>query len=212
MMLLARRYAPHLVVLCALALLAVIANSWLRLHREDCADPERFFGSQEEPSARESRLRKGFHALEVRQGRVALDGGLWSLGSTMIRSTQPRTVYYRPEGMVVPGVRAVRRGMEWLDDPSGERLPIHRAWYREDPASGTALVVAYLLVYQGRPVEDPVLAQLRAAPREVFIGAAPMTLLLVSGVVLQQDLPGAEAQARDWLRESWQAYRYACEL
>lgn len=212
MMLLARRYAPHLVVLCALTLLAVIVHSWLGFHREDCADPQRFFGSQAEPSARESWLRKGYHALEVRRGRVALGGGLWSLGSTMIRSTQPRTIYYRPEGMAVPGGRAVRRGMEWLDDPSGERLPIHRAWYREDPASGTALVVAYLLVYQGRPVEDPVFAQLLAAPREVFIGAAPMTLLLISGAVLQQDLSGAEAQAKDWLRESWRAYRFACEL
>jgi hypothetical protein len=210
-MLLARRYAPHLVVLCALALLAVIAHAWLGLHREDCAHPERFFGAEQERTAREAWLGDAFHALEVRQSRVALDGGRWSLGSTVVRSTQPRTVYYRPEGLIVPGQRAIRHGVEWSDDPSGERLPIHRAWYREDPASGTALVVAYLLVYQGRPVEDPVSAQLRAAPREVFIGAAPMTLLLVSGAVLAQDLPGAEAQARDWLRKSWQAYRYACE-
>jgi hypothetical protein len=54
------------------------------------------------------------------------------------------------------------------------------------------------------------LAQLRAAPLELLTGAAPMTLLLVHGNVLQSELPAAEARARDWLSASWQAYRYAC--
>jgi hypothetical protein len=210
-MLPARRYAPHLVLLCALALAAVVAHSWLGLRREDCADPHRFLGPEHAPSARDAWLGRTFKALDVRQGRVALGEGRWSLAWTVVRSAQPRTVYYRPEGALVLGLAPQRRGIEWLHDGTGERLPVHRAWYRGDPASGTELVVAYLLVYQGRAVPDPMLAQLRAAPREVFIGAAPMTLLFVSGTVLQSELAAAEARARDWLRETWKAYRYACE-
>jgi hypothetical protein len=208
---LARRFALHLAVLCALAFGAVVAHSWLGLRREDCADPERFLGAVHDLSVREAWLARAFAAQDVRTGRVALDGGRWSLAWTVVRSAQPRTVYYRPEGVLVPAARPVRRGVEWFEDSTGGRLPVHRAWYREDPSAGTALVVAYLLVYQGEPVEDPVLAQLRAAPREVLTGAAPMTLLLVSGAVLQTDLPAAETRAREWLQQTWHAYRYACE-
>jgi hypothetical protein len=206
---LSHRYAPHLVVLCALALAAVVAHAWLGLHREDCANPERLLGAPLE-TKREEWLRRGAAALDARYGRLALDGGPGTLAWTLIRSARPRKVYYQPEHGLVPGVAPLRRGIEWIE-AADARLPVHRAWYPVDPVSDTTRLAAYLLIYQGRAVADPIRAQLRAAPVELFIGAAPMTLVFVSGSVLQSEVPSAEARAREWLLDQWRLYRYACE-
>jgi hypothetical protein len=106
--------------------------------------------------------------------------------------------------------RPIRRAVEWLEE-DGERLPVHRAWYRPDPATGAAFVVAYLVIYRGEPVENGMRAQLRSAPSLLLTGAAPMTLLIVGGIASRGEVEQTEALARDWLSATWRSYRFACE-
>lgn len=204
-----RRYAPHLAVLCALALVAVIAHSWLSLGRDDCAHPDAFLqpSAADEPRARF--MHAAFEATAWREGRVAIDGHESSLSWAIVRSFRPRRVYYQPE-MALSLARPNRRGVEWLEEADG-RIPVHRAWYPVDPASGSTHVVAYVLVYRGEAVADPVRAQLWSAPILLATGAAPMTLLYVGGSVLESERAATEELARDWLSVTLHAYRAACE-
>jgi hypothetical protein len=209
---LSRRFAPHLVALLAVVLVAVAVHSWLGFGRDDCARPEAFLrpapGSDGE-AARRRFMSRAFEAVAWREGRISSDELHTSLAWSIVRSYRPRKLYYQPEtALYAP--RPVRRGVEWLEE-DGERLPVHRAWYRSDPATGATFVVQYLLLYRGEPVEDAMRAQLRSAPALLLTGAAPMTLLIVGGVASRGEVAQTEALARDWLVATWRSYRFACE-
>ncbi len=207
---LSRRFAPHLVALCALALAAVAVHSWLGLGRDDCADPEAFLGRPGAGDSPRGRfMAAAFEALAWREGRIATDGRVSSLSWSIVRSFSPRRVYYQPEN-ALQSARPARRAVEWLD-AQGERIPVHRAWYSVDPASGATFIAAYVLIYRGEAVADPVRAQLWSAPVLFVRGAAPMTLLFVGGPAQGSELAEAEALARDWLGAAWRSYRSACE-
>jgi hypothetical protein len=150
-----------------------------------------------------------FEASAWREGRISSDQLRMSLAWSIVRSYQPRKLYYRPESALY-APRPIRRGVEWLEEDR-ERLPVHRAWYRSDPATGATFVVAYLLIYRGEPVESAVRAQLRSAPTLLLTGAAPMTLLIVGGIASGGEVAQTEALARDWLVATWRSYRFACE-
>jgi hypothetical protein len=209
---LSRRFAPHLVALCALALVAVVVHAWIGVDRDDCARPEAFLRPQpgaHADSPRQRFMSAAFEAVAWREGRISSDDVRTSLSWSIVRSFQPRKLYYQPETLLY-AMRPIARGVEWLEE-DGARLPVHRAWYRSDPATGATLVVAYLLIYRGEPVESGMRAQLRSAPALLVTGAAPMTLLVVGGIASGGEIAETEARARDWLRASWRAYRFACE-
>jgi hypothetical protein len=71
-------------------------------------------------------------------------------------------------------------------------------------------VVAYLLVYDGKPLNNPYLEQLTAAPRQMLIGRLPMTLFLAYANVMGNEQEAALGAAREWLASSWRLYRAAC--
>jgi hypothetical protein len=207
---LSRRYAPHLVALCAAALAAVAVHAWIGVARDDCARPEAFLRPEAAAdSPRQRFMRDTFEAFAWREGRVENDRRRTSLSWSIVRSFQPRKLYYQPEtALYAP--RPIRRSVEWLDE-GGERLPVHRAWYRSDSATGATFVVAYLVVYRGQPVESGMRAQLRSAPTLLLTGAAPMTLLVVGGTASSGEVAQTEARALDWLSATWRSYRFACQ-
>lgn len=207
---LSRRYAPHLVALCAVALAAVVVHSWVGVGRDDCARPEAFLRTDGDADARRQRfMRDAFEAFAWREGRIESKQQRASLSWSIVRSFQPRRLYYQPE-MALYALRPMRRSLEWLER-DGERLPLHRAWYRADPATGATFVVAYLLIYRGQPVANGVRAQLGSAPALLVSGAAPMTLLIVGGTASGGEVAETEALAQDWLSANWRSYRFACE-
>ena len=71
-------------------------------------------------------------------------------------------------------------------------------------------IVAYLLMYEGRAVGNPYIAQLASAPRQLVRGSRPMTLFLVSSHVRSSALEAADAPAWEWLTRAWQKYRAVC--
>ncbi len=206
---LSRRFAPHLVALGAVALAAVAVHAWVGLERDDCARPEAFLRPEDADSPRQRFMRAAFAASAWREGRIASDALHASISWAIVRSFQPRRLYYQPE-MALFSARPTRRSVEWREDGS-ERLPVHRVWYRPDPSSGASFQVSYLLIYRGEPVANPVRAQLEAAPVLFARGAAPMTLLIVGANSPAGEVEQTEALAQDWLAASWRSYRFACE-
>lgn len=207
------RYVPHMTLLCLLAGVPTLLHSSGRFDVDDCADPRALMAP---PSSRvrpattqvnEKWLLRASPTREWSTGRIDLEGTGISLDTLIIRSHDPKTLFHKPELTLVEGLQSDVDGLEWLDHGS-ERLPIHRAYF--DPALDTA-VAAYMLVYRGRPVTNPYLAQVLAAPFQLVSGRGPMTLLFVSARVPAQQVERAEQQAREWLAASWERYRSACQ-
>ena len=69
---------------------------------------------------------------------------------------------------------------------------------------------AYVILYDGVPVENPYLTQLLSAPLQIVRGRLPTTLLFVWGYVGETELATAEARATDWLRSALRNYREIC--
>jgi hypothetical protein len=70
--------------------------------------------------------------------------------------------------------------------------------------------VAYLLVYDSRPVSNPYLAQLLSAPLQLVRGRSPMWLFFISGQVEPDLKESAERAARAWLAAAWEHYGSVC--
>jgi hypothetical protein len=143
------------------------------------------------------------------------EGALYPLANRLgleyavIRSYNAKRLYYRPEHRYLHGAVPNVQTIEWIDY-AGTRLPIHRSFYPSTASSQRKRIVAYLLMYEGRAVGNPYIAQLVSAPRQLLRGSRPMTLFLVSGEVRSSDLEAAEAHAREWLTRAWQKYRAVC--
>jgi hypothetical protein len=131
------------------------------------------------------------------------------LSYVIAHSFDPKAVYHWPESRVVWEVRPIERRLESVE-ADGMSIPVHRAYYERDLSRPRHPLVAYLLVYESRPVRNPYLAQILSAPRQVVTGRRPMWLFIVYGRVPDAQLPETEARAHEWLAESWQRYRAAC--
>jgi hypothetical protein len=127
----------------------------------------------------------------------------------VIRSYDPKLLYYRGMSRLWHDVKAGGDTLEWLD-ADGVKLPIVSGRsVNERPRESQPLFKA-LLVYEGEPVASGWRAQLRAAPRQAFTGARPMTLFAVRGSADAAQREAMEKRASQWLADSWRNYRLIC--
>lgn len=207
------RFALPLFAVCALALVPVVAHSYLHWRRDDCANPTALvpgMPSDGDFAARDAQMRHDFvDPYQWREGKLVAVDGMPELRFVVIRSYDPKLLYYRGTRRIWKDLTANADTLEWIDGDDG-KLPIVRSTVGNANPKGPKGVIAALLVYEGKPVETGWLAQLRGAPGQVVSGARPMTLFAVRGDVPEALVPAAEKRARQWLADSWRSYRLIC--
>ncbi|MFQ5515264.1 MAG: hypothetical protein ACE5FG_12635 [Myxococcota bacterium] len=207
-----RRYQLPLTVLLLLTLIPVAVHSYAGLRRDECREPEAligYAGATPPDPGRDRRMRKRFAAQEWWEGTLDPTPQAPALRYVVIRSLDAKRLYYRPDDRLLSGGSPERREIEWLDT-EGVPLPIHHSRYAIPSRAGPRRMVGYLLTYQGRPVANGALVQLRSAPAQLLRGRSPMTLFLVWGEVSAAQAEAAEDHARRWLLAAWESYREAC--
>lgn len=209
---LSSRYQPYIVVLTFLTLIPVTIHSYVKVRGDDCPNPAQLV---QEVQARESDPGRSEWMQSLYDAEQYWEGGVYprtnrlSLEYAVIRSYNAKRLYYRPEHRYLRGAVPNVQTIEWIDY-AGTRLPIHRSFYPSTASGQRKRIVAYLLMYEGKAIGNPYIAQLVSAPRQLVRGSHPMTLFLVSGEVHSSDFEAAEADAREWLKRAWQTYRAVC--
>jgi len=199
------RYATALCVLLGLAIVPVTLHSYLGLRTDECEHASALTsGSGQAPP----KNRVSGDALQYREGFIRSDGLAPTLRYVIVRSYDARRLYYRPEYSFAIDT-PTDHTIEWID-VDGEKVPTHIPQYADSFTTQMKPVIAYLLVYDGKPLENPYLAQLMAAPRQMLTGRLPMTLFLAYANVMGDEQEAALGAAREWLASSWQLYRAAC--
>ena len=123
-----------------------------------------------------------------------------------MRSFDAKKLYHLPEIGLVRGAAPSRRTTEGVS-LGQERIPIHRAYYEQ---ADSGIFVAYMLVYNSKPVANPYLAQVLSFPRQLVRGTAPMNLFFVTGRGASRELDEMEKNGIAWLVESLGRYRSLC--
>jgi hypothetical protein len=150
-----------------------------------------------------------YDAEQFWEGAVDPRTNRFGLEYAVIRSYNAKRLYYRAEYRYLRGAIPDGHTIEWIDG-AGTRLPIHRSFYPSTASGQRKRIVAYLLMYEGRAIGNPYIAQLVSAPRQLVRGSRPMTLFILSGEVRSSDFEAAEARAREWLTRAWHKYRAVC--
>jgi hypothetical protein len=130
------------------------------------------------------------------------------LRTIIIQSHDAKTLYHRPENRLFEAAIPDSRNMEYLEI-EGDPVPIHRVHYA---SPDRAMVVAYLLIYDSRPVVNPYVAQFAVLGKQILRGRMPMTLFFVSGVGPKDEAEAMTELAKQWLAGSWRRYKAACQL
>lgn len=218
------RFLPHIVAL----ILAATVPTWLHwtssFNVDDCADPDALLGGLRDARKFERIMAKWPQGRLRFLERASLDGR-WAAGRlpvgdgealdfAIVRSYDAKRVYHLPDGGMHwergKSMRADRQTVETIEAEDME-LPVHRAHYDiVEAQKGNRWVVAYLLVYGSRPVDNPYLEQLLSSPLQLVRGRTPMWLFFVSGQVDPDMEEAAERAAKDWIRDAWMRYEAAC--
>jgi hypothetical protein len=204
------RFSLALAALCALALLPVVVHANARLRGDDCANGAALVPSEAIPDPiRAAFMAQQFAAVQWREGILPPNGNVPELRFAVIRSYEPRLLYYRGSRRLWQDVAAGGDTIEWLESEDGH-LPIVRSRLAGDRPEVPHAVIATLLIYDGEPVETGWRAQLRAAPRQLFTGGRPMTMFTVRGDFGSANSAAAEQRAKEFLLDSWRNYQAVC--
>jgi hypothetical protein len=199
-------------LISTLALLPVAVNTYAGSRADDCAHPEAL-ASDREPldEWREKMVLRALSSFAWREGTIEGGPGEPELHYSILRSYDPKRLYYRPDYSMIRRLMPRSRELEWVE-LDGVRLPVHVPIY---PWSGRQGALrhygAYILIYGGEPVAHPIANQLLAAPRQMFVGSQPMTLMFVWARARPAAGEATEARLRSWLFEGWQRYQQICE-
>ena len=205
------RFSLALALLCALALLPVAVHANARLRSDDCANPAALVPADGNiDPLRATYMEQQFAALQWREGVVPASADAPALHFAVIRSYEPRLLYYRGTRRLWEEVAPGGDIVEWLDSDDG-RLPIVRSRLANDRPDMPRAVIGALLVYEGEPVVKGWRTQLSAAPRQLLTGSRPMTMFAVRADVRAGNREAAERSAREFLLDSWRSYRTACQ-
>jgi hypothetical protein len=201
----ARRYLPHLTALLTLTLIPVGMHSYANFRTDDCEHPTALAPRAGAPS---SYLNERFQPAQWRSGKVRIaDSG--TLDYVILRSFDPKLVYYRPEYHLFRATRPSGGGVEWIEIDGDEKMPVHRPQYRREQVSMVP-ISGYVLIYGGRLVDNPYLTHALSAPLRILGGQQPMTLYFISGMVPPAAYDRAQERMHEWLRESWLSYERIC--
>lgn len=205
------RHALAIAIVLALATIPGFVHRGGRLLREDCRDPGALLRTdpataRKAPPAPEALGDSPHTRLSVR--RVPVAGGVGTLDLYVVQAFNPGVMYRPPDVYVVEGVAAARRSIEFVEH-GGERLPIHRTHY--DPYETRNVTLAgHLAVFDSKPVGNPYLAELRAAPSQLLFGRKPVWVFFAHADVKRGAREAGERALREALATAWDEYRAAC--
>ncbi|HTO54465.1 MAG TPA: exosortase [Myxococcota bacterium] len=205
------RYALAAAALFAIALVPVTVHSYLHLRRDDCANPEALVPPMTpdgDGGERDAYMRRNFDIHQWREGRLPASEGVPELQFAIVRSYDPKQLYYRGTRRLWWDIEAGGDQPGWID-ADDEKLPIVRSKLETEPHR-SATVIESLVVYEGKPVQSGWRSQLAAAPRQALFGSRPMTLYAIRGDVPASQRAAAEKRANQWLVDSWRSYRAIC--
>jgi hypothetical protein len=203
------RYAP---VLGALLLLFLLPVAWHRLEpprRDPCADPERLREMDRIPGTHGLEEQWNAHDEDLFQWtQVELDGRPKAPGleGAILRSYQASRLYTRPPRYILGSFEAEQSERTEIRS-GGETLLVHTIF---DGSYGRNAMASYLFVYDGEPVAHPFWSALVRAPRQVFSGTQPLTLIIAGGPVPREERPEARRRAERFIEAAWRHYRRAC--
>lgn len=204
------RFAPALLLLGFAALAPVALHHFRPIETETCRDPGALLSTYriEGGTAGTERYENDRgDKIQWTEGELPrLRPRIEPLHFAVLRSFRPTEIYLRPAGFVVPRFEAERRTIEWIR-VGDEELPIHFERGRRIDGAG---FVAYLYLYEGKPVLHPFRAQLRGALGQIVNGARPLTMFIAGGTVPGRRIPDFEDQAKDWLASAWHYYAEVC--
>ncbi len=205
------RHALAIAILVVLATVPGFVHRGGRLLREDCRDPEALLrtdpvAARAAPSAPDALSDSPRTRLSVR--RLPVADGAGHLDLYVLHAFNPGVMYRPPDLYVVKGIAATGRTIEFLEH-RGERLPVHRTHY--DPYDTRSVTLAgHLAVFDSKPVANPYLAELRAAPSQLLSGRKPVSVFFAHGEVKRGAREAGERALREALASAWDEYRAAC--
>jgi hypothetical protein len=203
------RFTTPLTLLCCAALVPVALNSYAGRRRDDCTHPQALIPGPgiDDPvlrAKRERAVQQEFEGFAFREGVVR---GTPALSYSIIRTWDPKRVYYRPEYWLSGHAEASSIEIETLD-AGGRSIPIHRVGFA--PRAGELRLAAYLLVYRGEPIAHAMREQILAAPSLMLHGARPMTLYYAQASSSLEDAERTQQALARWLASSWKQYDTIC--
>ena len=206
----ATRFALPLALACALAVVPVAMHSSESMRSDDCANPGALVpvAAQVDPE-RARHMEQQYKASQWREGVLPAVDGAPELHWALVRSYEPRLLYYRGSRRLWLDVEPGADTLEWIESDDG-KLPIVRSRLSGERPDYPQAVIASLIVYEGEPVAEGWRAQLAAAPRQILTGGRPMTLFTVRGEVHGGNPEAAEKRAYAFLIDSWRSYRALC--
>ena len=190
------RYAPALALLLLIALVPTVIHTYAGLEADDgrstAAIPDRLAGFTGVATERRPAWGEAVFAAHDWFERS------YTQGATKVRlfvgrSFNQKRLYHHPE-------IGLSRGVD-LEPEQVVRPTSHPDWpvhlrYRQDRQG----LIAYLLYYDGRFIEDPVANQLREAVPQLFAPRRPMTLFYVAQEGLPPNAPLEQTAAFEVLR------------
>lgn len=206
-----RRWAPHVCVLLGITMLPVVLHGYVGVESDDCAHATAIaplWAPGDAPTGRAAYIDERMKPEQWREGILRESDGT-ALSYTIGRGFDAKHLYYRPEYKLLRVARPSSHEIVWIE-VGEERVPVHRPLYERNFSSPMIGVAAYVILYNGVPVENPYRAQLLWAPLQIVRGRLPTTLLFVWGLVPETEVAAAEARAYDWLRSAVRNYREIC--
>lgn len=204
------RYVPVLLGLLFLLLLPFLPSRFEVRRADDCDDPEALLDLARLPGSAKQSERWEKYDQEVVQWTVvdlvSGDEKTPFLG-VLIRSFRPSDLYTRPPRYVLGSFEAGQREVREVD-VDGETVPIQTI---RDATHGSTAIASWLFVYEGRAVRHPLLSQLRTAPRQVWSGTRPLSLVAAGGIVPSARMDEAQERLQDWLVAVYRHHRAVCD-
>jgi hypothetical protein len=197
-----------------LTLIPIGIHSYAKVRGDECIDPDHLAavaGFRPVDAARARTLLSWYDGEQFWEGDIELPGRGTRLKYVVVRSYNAKRLYYRPEYRYIKEVKPRSHRIDWIA-VDGSKVPIHRPIYARSGSQQGIQMMAYLLLYEGRTIEDPYRAQLLRAPFQLIRGSRPMTLMMVSGLTGASDFDAAEERAREWLIAARRSYLEVCGL
>lgn len=199
-----KRFASAVSVLLGLALVPTVLHSYLDGKTQDVLTTKHisttFAGASFTPTERPPAWGKDVFDSDDWIERRHQGANGESLLLFVARSYDHKRLYHHPELALLRGRDLMNAGTIRLT--SGPDLPLHVL--RARTGTGTA---AYVLLYEGEFVENPILFQLHTSWKSLFGTAKPMTLFLVYDSQLPSNGSLAGSRAARVLEEAIQQFQ-----
>ncbi len=206
------RFARSLGLLLVLGSIPVLVHSYLDTLVDPCAAPEVLLArfALDPPSAKRTDfLRSSMSADAFAEGSLPGASGESTLRYLVLRSWDPKRLYHQPEQRLLKGLEISESELDWIE-VDGAPIPIRSIEVQTNLVRHAEPVAAYLLVYDGEAVENPYVAQIGSAVRQLVGGRLPMTLYFVYGSERRDGERATAKRARAWLADAWRKHREVC--